>query len=908
MTEDADELRRLREAVIDARQRIEEAQKLNELLSLRLSEVVAEQACGRNALFRLASVITAPWGAQPLTRRLAGLLAALLRGRLKRRLQEDRDVSIIARSGAFDGYHYLNSYPDVAAAAADPLVHYVRCGAREGRFPHPQFDSRYYLDANPDVRRAGMNPLAHYVTRGAAEGRRPNAWIDLEAWVRDNSMMCLHGLHPLLTLHAPKDGDTVVASGRAAGRRPPRGTYGLAVPDSERARLDALLDRYEFDKAAEAWQRQADAVERIRTRLATLADHAPTVSIIVPVHNQLRHTLACIESILTWSTRHSFEIIVGNDGSTDGTETVLSGLPPIRVVSAPQASGFVDNCNRTAATARGHFVVLLNNDTVVLPGWLDALIDTFDRYPEAGLVGCKLIYPDGRLQEAGGVVWADGSGLNFGRFDDPDLPPYNHVRAADYCSGAAIAIPTGLWRRLGGFDDAFAPAYYEDTDIAFRIRQAGHAVLYQPHAAVIHFEGVSCGTSEDDERGLKRFQRINRGKFHARWAPVLASHGTSDDRPAHFAERDRTRRVLVLDATTPTPNRDSGSADTVNFMRLLRRQGWHVTFIPADLVRRPDYTAAMEEDGIECRGLPHAASLEAAVEALAPTIDACLIFRVEVAARVLKRLRAVAPRLPVVFHTVDLHHLREMREAELAGDAELARQAEETRRREAKCIRDADISTVVSVYEMDVAQRLVPGARIRQLPLVRDMPEGPFPPFSERDGVLFLGMFAHRPNQDAIHYLIDEIWPRARRLGLKTSLYIAGSGVPAELARPRDGVQVLGHVADLGVLFSRYRVSVAPLRFGAGLKGKVIDSLRHKVPVVGTPIAVEGSGFVDGRHLLVGQDADALAAHIVRLHENAALWTDLSEQGHACCRQTYSMEAVGTRLTQIMAEACAART
>lgn len=906
MAEDADELRRLREAVIDAQQRIEEAQKLNELLNLRLSEVAAEQACCHSALLRLASVMTTPWGAQPLTQRLAGLLAALLRGRLKRRLQEDRDVSTIAHSGAFDGYYYLNRYPDVAAAAADPLIHYVRRGAREGRFPHPQFDSRYYLDANPGVRRAGINPLAHYVTRGAAEGRRPNAWIDLEAWVRDNAIMCLHGLHPLLTLHAPKDGDTIAMPGGTTSRRA-RGTYGLAVPDTEQARLGALLKRYEFHKAAEAWQGQADAVERIRARLATFVDHAPAVSIIVPVHNQLRHTLACIDSLLTWPTRHSFEIIVGNDGSTDGTETVLSRLPPIRVVSAPKANGFVGNCNRTAATARGRFIVLLNNDTVVLPGWLDALIDTFDRYPEAGLVGCKLIYPDGRLQEAGGVVWGDGAGLNFGRFDDPDLPPYNYVRAADYCSGAAIAIPAALWRQLGGFDDTFAPAYYEDTDIAFRIRQAGHTVLYQPHAAAIHFEGVSCGTSEDDERGLKRFQRINRGKFHARWAPVLASHGTSDDRPAHFAERDRARRVLVLDITTPTPNRDSGSADTVNFMRLLRRQGWHVTFIPADLVRRPGYTAAMEDDGIECRGLPHATSLEAAVEALAPTLDACLVFRVEVAARVLKRLRAAAPRLPVVFHTVDLHHLREMREAELADDAELARQAEETRRREAKCIQAADTSTVVSVYEMDVAQRLVPGARIRQLPLVRDMPEGPFPPFAEREGVLFLGMFAHRPNQDAIRYLIDEIWPRVRRLGLKASLYIAGSGVPAELARPRDGVQVLGHVADLGTLFGRYRVSVAPLRFGAGLKGKVIDSLRHKVPVVGTPSAVEGSCFVDGRHLLVGQDADALAAHIVHLHENAALWTDLSEQGHACCRQTYSMEAVGARLSRIMEEACATR-
>ena len=135
-----------------------------------------------------------------------------------------------------------------------------------------------------------------------------------------------------------------------------------------------------------------------------------------------------------------------------------------------------------------------SNDTVPQPGWLDALLATFDAHPDAGLVGANLLYPDGRLQEAGGVVFADGSGWNYGRFDDPANCRYAYLRDADYVSGAAIAIPRALFQRLGGFDSRYAPAYYEDTDLAFAVRAAGLRVLVQPASVVVHDEGTTSGT------------------------------------------------------------------------------------------------------------------------------------------------------------------------------------------------------------------------------------------------------------------------------------------------------------------------------------------------------------------------------------------------------------------------------
>jgi GT2 family glycosyltransferase len=177
------------------------------------------------------------------------------------------------------------------------------------------------------------------------------------------------------------------------------------------------------------------------------------------------------------------------------------------------------SCNRAAAEAGGQYLLFLNNDTQVQEGWLDHMLALFDADEQAGLVGAKLLFPNGQLQEAGAVIWRDASGYNYGRCDDPGKPEYNFVREVDYCSGACLLIKTALFRQLGGFDDLHAPAYYEDTDLAFRVRQAGKKVLYQPQAVVVHHEGVSHGT--DIRHGIRAYQAANKAKFCGRWRKEL---------------------------------------------------------------------------------------------------------------------------------------------------------------------------------------------------------------------------------------------------------------------------------------------------------------------------------------------------------------------------------------------------
>ncbi len=210
------------------------------------------------------------------------------------------------------------------------------------------------------------------------------------------------------------------------------------------------------------------------------------VSVIIPVFNQLQFTQSSLASIQDNQADQSLEVIVVDDSSTDGTEETLPRIPGLVYLRNEENVGFVASCNRGAAKARGNYLVFLNNDTVVTAGWLSALHETFQFEPHAGLVGSKLIYPDGRLQEAGGIIWRDGSGWNRGKFDDPEKPEYNFLREVDYCSAASLMIPRSLFHELGGFDPQYAPGYYEDTDIAFKVRSRGLKVLYQPLSQVIH--------------------------------------------------------------------------------------------------------------------------------------------------------------------------------------------------------------------------------------------------------------------------------------------------------------------------------------------------------------------------------------------------------------------------------------
>jgi len=637
--------------------------------------------------------------------------------------------------------------------------------------------------------------------------------------------------------------------------------------------------------------------------IALPVSDTPTVSIVIPVYNHLDATLVCLRSLAQTTNATAHEIIVVDDCSSDETAAVLPVIAGLRYQRNARNLGFIGACNAGAANARGDYVVFLNNDTAVQDGWLDALIDTFGEHRDVGLVGAKLVYPDGRLQEAGGIVFSDGSGWNYGRFDDPAKPEYNFVREVDYCSGAAIALPTTLFRRFGGFDAHYAPAYYEDTDLAMKVRQAGLRVLYQPASVVVHFEGISSGT--DTSSGTKRYQVVNKEKFFARWKDALASHPD----PARTAPQDivkarqhRARRqVLVIDATTPQPDHDSGSVRLCNILRLLREDGHAVTFFADNRAWVERYTPALQQMGVEVLWHPHLSDPVSWFEHNGARLDLVFVSRHYIASNYVDLVRRHAPRATLAFDTVDLHYLREQRAAELAGSSEMARTAEKTREQELRLIRECDVTLVVSPVEKELLAKDAPGARVEVLSNVHEI-FGRRRDFSERADIMFIGGYQHPPNVDAAVWFATQILPRVHAEIPELVFHLIGSKAPAEVRALGElpGVVFHGFVEDIEPFLDGCRLAVAPLRYGAGVKGKVNMSMSYGQPVVATPVAVEGMYAEPGREVLVAETPEAFAAQVIRAYRDPALWTRLSDGGLANVARHFSFDSARDALRRLL--------
>ena len=494
--------------------------------------------------------------------------------------------------------------------------------------------------------------------------------------------------------------------------------------------------------------------------------------------------------------------------------------------------------------------------------------------PEAGLVGSKLIYPDGRLQEAGGIIWRDGSGWNRGKYEHSEKPEFNFLREVDYCSAACLMIQKSVFENVGGFDRKYAPAYYEDTDLAFKVRRAGLRTFYQPLSKVIHYEGITGGT--DTSAGVKKHQEINRSVFAEAWSEVLAGKPTNGDIAALEELQATQKRVLVIDHHVPMPDRDSGSLRMSQILKILHRLGHHITFIPDNLGDVPPYGDELRKRGIEVVCHPYIKSVPEYLKAHGHKFDIVILSRCDVAAKHVTQVRLHASQSRVIFDTVDLHFLRTDREAELTNNINGRLLAREKQKQEYKLINDSDETWVVSPSEQQLLQEDHPGKSIQVISNIVDVSRSETL-FEHRHDFLFIGSFQHTPNVDAVLYFTNEIFPLILKELPGVKFYVIGDKVPPDVAAlASKSVIITGFQPDVRPYFDDVKLSIAPLRYGAGVKGKINQSMAFGVPVVATALAIEGMGLTHREHILVADTPEEFASCVVHLYNSEELWLRIS--------------------------------
>ena len=631
---------------------------------------------------------------------------------------------------------------------------------------------------------------------------------------------------------------------------------------------------------AEGWQ------GRKKFPKLTLPKHDnPDVSIIIPAYNKFELTYNCIASIILAFSKTSYEVLVADDNSTDETSDLEDFVDNVVHVKSKDNLRFLLNCNNAAEYTKGDYIVFLNNDTEVTSYWLDELIAPFKTDDKVGLTGSKLLNTNGTLQEAGGIIWGSGQPWNYGNGGNASEPKYNYNRQADYLSGASLCIPKTVWQQVGGFSIELVPCYYEDTDIAFKVRQHGYTTIYCPLSRVVHFEGQSHGT--DVTKGLKAYQVVNESTFKSKWFQEYKHNGKQGVAPDIEKDRGIDHRVLMIDYATPNPTTDAGSYAAVQEIKLIQALGIKVTFLPENMAHLGSLTHDLQRMGVEVLYAPFYNSVFDAIEKRINEFDAIYITRFSVAEKYLDAIRA-RTQAKIIFNNADLHFLRELRTVGKTNEYTLEH-ALTTRGRELDVLGKVD--AVLSYNETEhavILSHILKQDNIFKCPWVLS-PKTAGKSFAEREGIAFLGGYRHHPNVKAVEFFAIKVMPLIAKANPNITFYVYGSHVPEQIKMlESDNIKIVGFAENLDDVFHNHRLIVAPLLSGAGIKGKVLEAMAYGVPQVLTSVGAEATGLNHKISAWIKDDEQGLAEGVLQLYNDEQLWNKCSENSQIIAQESFS--------------------
>jgi GT2 family glycosyltransferase len=576
------------------------------------------------------------------------------------------------------------------------------------------------------------------------------------------------------------------------------------------------------------------------------------------------------------------ELLLVDSGSTDETVHLRRYVTGARLLRFDLNIGYVRGCNAALYSVTAPRVLFLNNDVELAPGAIAAALRRLDGDATIGAVGGRIVRAHGLLQEAGAIVWRDGSTAGYLRDAVPLAPEANYVRDVDYCSAVFLMVRADVVQALEGFDPDYAPAYFEDVDLCLRIAAGGHRVVYDPAVTVHHLE---YGSSSDADAAAQML--ASRQVLIAKHAEALSRRYAPDPKALLFARdrpQDGRRRLLFIEDTIPVRRLGSGFVRANDIITLIAAFGLHVTVFPIN-GRQTDIAAAYADlpDTVEVMHDRTIDTLPGFLAMRQDYYDTLWIARTHNLDRILGVLQPwlaearLRPRL--VLDTEAVASLRAAEQALLAGDDRfvLADALAEEFRHAGRC--DAFVAVTEPEAETLRGLGLSPVSVIGHL---RDLSLTPRP-YAERAGMLFVGAIhaMDSPNYDSLCWFIDEVLPLIEaELGWQTRLTVIGHTAPGvSLERFADHARVTlrGSVPDVRPAYDSHRVFIAPTRYAAGAAYKVHEAASFGLPVVASELIRSQIGWENGQDLLSAPTSDpaAFADAVLRLYRSAELWEHL---------------------------------
>jgi GT2 family glycosyltransferase len=596
---------------------------------------------------------------------------------------------------------------------------------------------------------------------------------------------------------------------------------------------------------------------------------SPRVSIVIPVHNHWFTTLQCLKSLQKNTDATPYEVILVDDASTDLTWEAAQNIRGIRIIKITENVGYLRATNLGAAYAEAEYIVLLNNDTEPISGWLDSLVLELDKDNSVAICGSTLIYPTGILQESGGQIFSGGNAWNLGRGKDPRNGMYQIRREVDYVSAASIIVRKSFWREVGGYDEQFAPAYCEDSDLCLTAWQLGYKVIVTPESWVIHHEGVSHGTSTSS--GLKAFQVKNVKKFNVKWSKTLPNHWIDFGVPRIERIRHSKGIIFVADRQLPSISRDAGSIRTVQIITHLINLNYHVVLTALDTSTTEADIGYLQKIGIEVH-----LNWEDALEALRVRgirVSHAWLFRSEVVDFFADRIKQLLVNTKIIADLMDL-------------DYEWSNSVTKISSKQISIANGAERVILVSPTEAKLLESVIQHRKVDVLWAEYPVKESEYS-FGGSHGLIFVGGFRHKPNIEGILWFANSVLPHLKKLNFTAPIRVVGSGLSLTHIDllSKAGIEVLGKQDNLQEIYGISRVAIVPLLSGRGLKGKIGEAMSYGVPVVTTSIGSEGFGFDTESFILISDNPVQFAHNIILAHENQSEWESMSAFGKRYCSE-----------------------